>query len=140
MHCILNINNTLEQYSKWDHNRNPEHTEHKEYQNIQIISETLELSCKMSRNVVLFSIIIMHIDVIFRQWQTQFFCDQSRVCNHLYYPVFFRFIPGEYMMILYYCMTLNSVVNPWIYMMFNCNLVESLRHLLCPCIGEYMSQ
>ena len=43
------------------------------------------------------------------------------------------------MMILYYCMTLNSVVNPWIYMMFNCNLVESLRHLLCPCIGEYAS-
>ena len=44
------------------------------------------------------------------------------------------FFAGEYMMILYYCMTLNSVVNPWIYMMFNCNLVESLRHLLCPCL------
>ena len=44
------------------------------------------------------------------------------------------FISGEYMIILYYCMTLNSVVNPWIYMMFNCNLVESLRHLLCPCL------
>ena len=43
---------------------------------------------------------------------------------------------GDYMMILYYCMTLNSVVNPWIYMMFNYNLVESLRHLLCPCIGK----
>jgi hypothetical protein len=32
---------------------------------------------------------------------------------------------------LFWLLTLNSVVNPWIYMMFNANLVESLCHLFC---------
>ena len=33
-------------------------------------------------------------------------------------------------------MTLNSVVNPWVYMMFNANLVESLERLFCPACYE----
>ena len=33
---------------------------------------------------------------------------------------------------LFWLLTLNSVVNPWIYMFFNRNLVESLAHL-CYC-------
>ena len=32
---------------------------------------------------------------------------------------------------LFWLLTLNSVVNPWIYMMFNANLVESLLHIFC---------
>ena len=39
-------------------------------------------------------------------------------------------------MVLHYLMTLNSVVNPWIYMLFNKNLVESLKAILCPCLGQ----
>ena len=33
---------------------------------------------------------------------------------------------------LFWLLTLNSVVNPWIYMMFNVNLVESLYRVCCP--------
>ena len=34
---------------------------------------------------------------------------------------------------LYWLLTLNSVVNPWIYMFFNVNLVESLYRACCCC-------
>ena len=40
------------------------------------------------------------------------------------------------LIIFYYMLTLNSVVNPWIYMMFNFNLVESLKVILCPCFSR----
>ena len=33
---------------------------------------------------------------------------------------------------LFWLLTLNSVVNPWIYLAFNNNLVESLMRLFCP--------
>ena len=33
-------------------------------------------------------------------------------------------------------MTLNSVVNPWIFMMFNTHLVDSLKRLFCPSCYE----
>ena len=33
---------------------------------------------------------------------------------------------------LFWLLTLNSVVNPWIYLAFNNNLVESLKRLFCP--------
>ena len=35
------------------------------------------------------------------------------------------------MRVLYYLMTLNSAVNPWIYMIFNPNLVEALCNVCC---------
>lgn len=35
------------------------------------------------------------------------------------------------MKFLFWLLTLNSVVNPWIYLAFNANLVESLRRLWC---------
>ena len=44
------------------------------------------------------------------------------------------------MAILFYLMTLNSVVNPWIYLMFNANLVESLKVIICPCIDSSSSR
>ena len=49
-------------------------------------------------------------------------------------------LPVDKLIILYYMLTLNSVVNPWIYMMFNFNLVESLRVILCPCISRRTSR
>ena len=36
---------------------------------------------------------------------------------------------------LFWLLTLNSVVNPWIYMIFNVNLVESLYRVCCPGLG-----
>ncbi len=36
---------------------------------------------------------------------------------------------------LFWLLTLNSVVNPWIYMFFNVNLVEVLWRLCCPASG-----
>ena len=33
---------------------------------------------------------------------------------------------------LFWLLTLNSVVNPWIYMFFNVNLVEALCRACCP--------
>ena len=36
------------------------------------------------------------------------------------------------MQFLFWLLTLNSVVNPWIYLVFNNNLVESLKRLFCP--------
>ena len=35
------------------------------------------------------------------------------------------------MRFLFWIMTLNSVVNPWIFMMFNTHLVDSLKRLFC---------
>ena len=35
------------------------------------------------------------------------------------------------MRVLFYLMTLNSAVNPWIYMIFNANLVEALCNACC---------
>ena len=35
------------------------------------------------------------------------------------------------MRVLFYLMTLNSAVNPWIYMIFNPNLVEALCNACC---------
>ena len=37
---------------------------------------------------------------------------------------------------LFWLLTLNSVVNPWIYMIFNVNLVESLARVCCPYQSE----
>jgi hypothetical protein len=42
-----------------------------------------------------------------------------------------NFFPVSSMVWLFWLLTLNSVVNPWIYMMFNANLVESLCHIFC---------
>ena len=38
---------------------------------------------------------------------------------------------GFSMRVLFYLMTLNSAVNPWIYMIFNANLLEALCNACC---------
>ena len=40
---------------------------------------------------------------------------------------------------LFWLLTLNSVVNPWIYMFFNANLVEALWNACCVCGGNGMN-
>ncbi len=39
----------------------------------------------------------------------------------------------SYLTWLFWLLTLNSVVNPWIYMFFNANLVEALWNACCVC-------
>ena len=54
-----------------------------------------------------------------------------RLTNQLIIGIFYIII-GMDQAWIFYLMTLNSVVNPWIYMIFNSNLVESLERLFCP--------